>query len=357
MSLEILHIDAGKSWRGGQRQALLLAVGLSESGDRSSIVAQPRGPLAARARAAGIRVLPVEMPSEWSPRAVRQLRGIIRSGAPDLIHAHDARGHGLALLALATLPRASRPPLVVTRRVVFPPRSVRFKYGTRVARLIAISEAVRDSMTAAGIPGDRISVVHSGVPAPRAVTPRDWRRECHWPANCIVCGVVGAMTGEKGVASIAAVAQRLPADAARDTRLVLIGGERGDRSTLGGIEVHRPGFIEEVHEAMAGLDVLWHPSSSEGLGTAVIDAMALAVPPIAYATGGLPELIEHGANGLLVRPGDPASFAAAAAKLIRDGALRSRLAAAGPARSALFDVARMVEGTREAYAKVLAKEP
>lgn len=357
MGRKILHVDAGDSWRGGQRQALLLAYGLRKTGDESVIVAQPRGPLAARARMAGVPVSPLRMPSEWSPSAARQLRLLIRDHAPDVVHAHDARGHALALLALAMLPARERPPLVVTRRVVFRPRSVQLKYGKRVAAFIAISRAVRDSMVAAGIAASRISVVYSGVPSPSVSQRREWRKECHWPANSVICGVVGAMTGEKGVAEITGIARRLPADAGRQARLVLIGGERADRSTIGGIEVHRPGFIDDVHEAMAGLDVLWHPSSSEGLGTAVIDAMALAIPPIAYATGGLPELIEDRVNGVLVPAAHAAEFAAAAASLIRDESVRARLGRAGPARAALFGVERMVEGTRTVYEEVLSGEP
>lgn len=357
MGLKVLHVDAGASWRGGQRQAFLLAQGLAKAGDESLIVAQHHGLLAARARATGIPVSALRMPSEWKPTTVGQLRSLVRRYAPDVVHAHDARGHGIALFALALLPLRERPPLVVTRRVVFPPRSVRLKYGERVRRFIAISHAVRDSMVAAGIDASRISVVYSGVPAPAAATRRDWRRECRWPANSVICGVVGAMTGEKGVAEITAIARRLPADAARDTRLVLIGGKRADRSTMGGIEAHRPGFLDDVHEAMAGLDVLWHPSSSEGLGTAVIDAMALGVPPVAYATGGLPELIESGVNGVLVAPGDAVAFAAAASSLIRDDSLRSNLSSAGPERAAQFGVDRMVDGTRAVYLEVLAREP
>lgn len=356
MPLKVLHVDAGHGWRGGQRQALLLAAGLAKRGDDVVLVAEHRGPLAARARAAGVRVTPMKMATEWNPGSVRQLRASIRAYAPDVVHAHDSRGHGLALLALALLPRRERPPLVVTRRVVFPPRSVRLKYGARVAGFIAISRAVRDSMTAAGVGAERISVVYSGVPAPTVESRRDWRRECHWPANSVLCGVVGAMTSEKGAAAVTAIAARLPADAARHTRLVLIGGDAANRSTMGGIDVHRPGFIEDVHAAMAGLDVLWHPSSSEGLGTAVIDAMALGVPPVAYATGGLPELIDDGVNGLLVPAGNPTSFAAAASRLVRDEALRLRLSAAGPARAALFDVDRMVDGTRAVYQKVVRTE-
>jgi 2-deoxystreptamine N-acetyl-D-glucosaminyltransferase/2-deoxystreptamine glucosyltransferase len=105
---------------------------------------------------------------------------------------------------------------------------------------------------------------------------------------------------------------------------------------------------------MAGLDVLLHPSSAEGLGTAVIDAMALGVPPVAFRVGGLPELIEDGRSGLLVPAGDVAAFAAATDRLVRDEAVRKALAAGGPARAAQFSVDRMVRGTQAVYDAVLA---
>jgi glycosyltransferase involved in cell wall biosynthesis len=115
----------------------------------------------------------------------------------------------------------------------------------------------------------------------------------------------------------------------------------------------RAGFVDEIHAAMAGLDVLWHPSSAEGLGTAVIDAMALGVPPVTFAVGGLPELIEHERSGLLAAAGDARAFAAEAARLLEDPALRLRLAAAGPIRAREFGVERMVDGVMETYRKVL----
>ena len=78
------------------------------------------------------------------------------------------------------------------------------------------------------------------------------------------------------------------------------------------------GSWTKIHAAMAGLDILLHPSSAEGLGTAVIDAMALGIPPIAFRVGGLPELIEDGRSGVLVPAGDIAAFAAATDRLVCD---------------------------------------
>jgi glycosyltransferase involved in cell wall biosynthesis len=120
-----------------------------------------------------------------------------------------------------------------------------------------------------------------------------------------------------------------------------------------GLECFRAGFVDEVHAAMAGLDVLWHPSSAEGLGTAVIDAMALGVAPVAFAVGGLRELIEDGRSGLLVPPADTAAFAHAAARLVESAPLRAVLAARGRERARDFDVRHMVEGTERVYRQVL----
>jgi 2-deoxystreptamine N-acetyl-D-glucosaminyltransferase/2-deoxystreptamine glucosyltransferase len=161
------------------------------------------------------------------------------------------------------------------------------------------------------------------------------------------------MTAEKGIDLLDGIASRLPEGVARRTRLVLLGGASSGATVIGGVSAYRAGFVDEVHAAMAGLDVLWHPATAEGLGTAVIDAMALEVPPIAFRVGGLPELVVDGETGLLVPPGDLHAFAHAAAALVTDPALRTRLGAAGPARAAHFSVSRMVEGTSLVYERVM----
>ncbi len=351
MSLRVLHIDMGKAWRGGQRQVYLLARAQRDAGHEPLIVAPPDSPLLRRARGAGLAVSAVGAAGDWDLRAAGRVAQRLKTWRADVVHAHDARGHAIALAALVGRRRI---PLVVTRRVAFVPRG-RIKYGTRVARFIAISRAVRDALIAGGVDAERVDVVHSGVPTPHADHPRNWRRECGWPDDTVLCGVVGAMTVEKGIGLLDEVARLMPDEERRAARLVLLGGASAGLTTIGGIPSIRAGFVDEVHPAMAGLDVLWHPATSEGLGTAVIDAMALRVPPVAFRVGGLPELIVDGVTGLLVPPGDVRSFASAAAALVRDAGLRARLGAAGPARAEVFSVAHMAEGTSRVYQKVLRR--
>jgi glycosyltransferase involved in cell wall biosynthesis len=209
-------------------------------------------------------------------------------------------------------------------------------------------------MVKAGVPADRIEVVYSGVPAPVVRRPRNWRRERGWPVSSVICGIVGAMTQEKGLDLVSGIARRLPGELFRRTRIVLLGGKGNGGTTISGVESFDAGFVEEIHDAMAGLDVLWHPARSEGLGTAVIDAMALGVPPIAFAVGGLPEVIEDGKSGLLIPAGDVAGFVRAAAALLSDDGLRAMLADGARQRALEFDSKRMIERTAEVYNRVLA---
>ncbi len=349
--LRVVHVDSGTSWRGGQRQAFLLATGLRDRGHEPLLIGVPQSPLVDKARAAGLAVAASTMRADWDVRAAQKIRARVRAWKADLVHAHDARAHALSMLALLG---QNRVPLIVTRRVPFTPRSARLKYGGRIARFIAISHAVRDAMVNGGIDAARIDVVHSGIALPTAVvTPRDWRAERGWTAETVVLGVVGAMTAEKGIDMLESIGAHIQPDARSRTRIVMLGGESSGNLSFAGIPVWRAGFIEDISPAVAGFDLLIHPSRAEGLGTAVLDAMAVGVPPLAFAVGGLTEVIEGGKSGILVPPGDVSAFAAECTRLILDPRLRQRLGKAAAERAQSFDAAEMTKGVEAVYNRVL----
>jgi glycosyltransferase involved in cell wall biosynthesis len=349
--LRVLHLDSGREWRGGQRQVYLLARGQREKGQEPLVVATPGAPLIHHLRSSGIAAAEVRIRGDWDLAAARRVRAVLQTWNADLVHAHDAHAHAIALAALIG---RRTPPLVVTRRVVFVPHG-RLKYGRRVSRFIAVSGAVREALIAGGVDISRIEVVYDGVPRPAVARRRDWRAECQWPRDSVVCGIVGAMSAEKGVAMLGEIRDQLSASSRNRIRLVLLGGKSGSAPSVSDVTACWAGFVDEIHEAMAGLDILLHPASAEGLGTAVIDAVALGVPPVAFRVGGLPEVIEDQRSGLLVPAGDVAAFAAAIDLLVQDEDLRRCLAAAGPARAAEFSVERMVRGTQAVYDSVLAR--
>jgi glycosyltransferase involved in cell wall biosynthesis len=86
------------------------------------------------------------------------------------------------------------------------------------------------------------------------------------------------------------------------------------------------GFHEDVRPAVADFDVLVLPSRQEPYGRSILEAMALGTPVVASRVGGVPEILSHGADALLVPPGDPAALAEALGSLLDDPARRRGLA-------------------------------
>lgn len=101
-----------------------------------------------------------------------------------------------------------------------------------------------------------------------------------------------------------------------------------------------PGWVDPQTRAalLADSDVLLLPSHQEGLPMAVLEGMAAGLAVLTTPVGGIPEVIDDDANGLLVRPGDDAAIAAALQRLTDDPTLRARLGSAAQATSADFDV-------------------
>ena len=353
MPPRILHVDSGGEWRGGQRQLLLLARSLRERGYEPLIVATPGSALVQRLRRSGLATSAVAMRGDWDPVAARRIRALARTWNAEIVHAHDPRAHAVALMALLDRPHI---PLVVTRRVSQPPRGIRRQYASRVARFLAPSRAVRDSLLAAGVGEDRIEVVHPGIPRPAVHQGRDWRAECSWPRDSVLCGVIGSTTRE-GMELLTDIVERLATRARQRARLVLFGGSDTGPVRVAGVDAFQVGFVEDMHPALAGVDLLLHLSSADGLGTAVIDAMALGVPPIAFAASSIPDLIDADRTGVVVPCGDVDAMAAAVTRLVASTSARRFLAARGPGHAARFGVEAMVDRIERAYGAVLGRSP
>jgi glycosyltransferase involved in cell wall biosynthesis len=91
-------------------------------------------------------------------------------------------------------------------------------------------------------------------------------------------------------------------------------------------------------------------SVTEGLGSTVLDAMAMRLAVVGTRAGGIPEAVVHGETGLLVSPADSRALAGAITRLLKDPARRQRMGDKGYARVAgQFSVARFLEGTLQAY--------
>lgn len=149
---------------------------------------------------------------------------------------------------------------------------------------------------------------------------------------------VGHINPYKGVDLLIRAAEELAKSGSIDFRMKLVGGghppavrkyvqETRSRNLDG--KVIFCGIREDVAEMMTAADLFVLPSRIEGLPTALLEAMAVGLPVVAAAVGGIPDVVVHEKNGLLVPPGDPAALAAAVRKLAADKELGRRLAEEG----------------------------
>jgi len=114
--------------------------------------------------------------------------------------------------------------------------------------------------------------------------------------------------------------------------------------------------IEDVPGFLAAADVFLHCSLAEGLGTAVIEALAMKVPTVATAVGGVPDIVENGRTGLLAPAGDPGKAAEAVLELLRNPQRAAELAEnERPEVLGRFSIERLVERTESVYREALSK--
>jgi glycosyltransferase involved in cell wall biosynthesis len=346
---KIAHIDTGKDFRGGQELLLSLARGLRLKDHRQLIVCPVGGPLAKRAAAEHFELAPLGL------SAIGRLRRRLSAERFDIVHAHDGRAQNVSFLASAGLPLRR----VASRQVAFSPRHAlihRWKYTMTCHGIIANSESVRRVLIASGIPAQKIEVIPPGIEIPADLPSASLRARARarwgFSDEDFVIGHAGAFTREKGQ-DVALEAARLLAPKLPHARMLLVGDGPQRRNQTEGIAI-LPGFLDDLSEFYAALDLFIMPSRSEGWGLTALGAMANGLAVIASDVDGLRELVEHGKTGWLVPSDSPSALAEAIDAAALDPGRRSEYGRNGRERAAHFSIERTVERTEQFYTGLLA---
>lgn len=352
--MRILHLDAARTWGGGQNQVRLLMRGLAQHDVEQLCLCPARSSLAGRLAAEGLPVRGVEWQRGFDARALLSVIGT--AGRYDLIHAHDA--HSLQLGLGAALVNGTA--LVAARRVRF--RTRPFKWN-RADRVIAVSEAVREHTVRAGVDERRVVTIHSGIDLGEVAgldAPAPGLREMFGiPADIFLAGTVGTLLEYKHQERIVEAALH----ASRHITWIIIGdGPRREaleamiRDRDFGDRVLLAGELPDARRFLRELDVFVFPSLGEALGTSVLDAMALGVPVVAANDAGPAEILEpvHARTGnTLVTPEDAFAFARAVAAFRESPDMRTTAVDAQLDRVQAFSIDHTVQQTLHVYAEVL----
>ena len=315
-----------------------------------------------------------ELTTSQDLSVLRQLVRLMRQERPHIVHTHTAKAGALGRTAAFL----TGVPVVVhtfhghVLRGYFSPRRtqafVAIERGlARVTtRLIAVSPTVRCDLLdmKIGRP-DRFEVIRLGLDLGPFLDGERFRGELRTELGLApsvpLVGIVGRLVPIKGHALFLDAAARLAA--ASPVHFVIVGdgelrGALEGRVAASGLagRVHFLGWRADLPRIHADLDVVALSSINEGSPVALIEAMAAGRPVVSTAVGGVPDVVVHGAAGLLVPSGDAGALAAAIGSLLDDVGRRASMGSAGRALvHPAYSVPRLLTEIDRLYSAALAQ--
>lgn len=277
-----------------------------------------------------VQHIPLEIGARTRPlddlRTVATLTGLLRSSAQtgtsedaiELVHAHGSRA---ALIGILAARRAGLPSLFTAHNLL-PPMgrfsgTVFRNVANKATMIIAVSEAVANSLVANGVSESHITIISNGID----LLPFD-RYEKAQRAERAKVVAIGRLSPEKGfdllIDAFETVVQMVP-----DATLQ-IAGDGPERTALEARARRSPvadrirllGRLDDTIPLLHSATLVAVPSRQEGQGLVALEAMAARRPVVATAVGGLTETILPNKTGLLVSPESPAALAEALVALL-----------------------------------------
>ncbi len=365
----VLHVINGEHFAGAERVQDLLALNLSQHGYDVGFASLKPGRFGLNRASQSTPLFECNMRGRFDLRPVRKIIQIVREEGYELLHAHTPRSLLIASIAANHLDL----PIVYhvhsptsrdsTRWLTNQVNHTLEKWSARkVSQLITVSPTLTDHMLSCGYEAERLTCVLNGVPTLSAGSPGARIRRT--PVEPLIVGMVALFRPRKGTEVLLDALAMLRSQG-HNIRLEAIGPfetpeyeaslhERADRLGLNQ-SVHWAGFTDDVHSALARVDVLALPSLfGEGLPMVVLEAMAAGLPVVASRCEGTSIAIHHRQTGLLVDPNSVSQLAGALSE-IATGEIHypSMSLAARELHEAKFSAEAMAEQVAKVYDSVL----
>lgn len=353
--VKVLHVHTLPVISGSGLNTFLSMRGQRDAGFHVELACLPGGSLVELIERAGMHVQPIRHFRQpvhlWHDLwAVVELWRLCRRERYAIVHTHNSKAGFIGRLAA----RWAGVPIIIhtVHGFAFHEREPwwRRRLFITLERLAArwcdqfimISQPLIEwAVTARIASRDRMVKIYSGIELDQFQRPVDVpaiRAVWDWPNDSLIIGEVAKLWPGKGHDTLLHAFASIRREHPR-ARLVLI-GEGSERASLERLahqlgvaaEVRFLGFRSDVAAVTHALDIAVLPSLFEGMGRAVLEAMACGKPVVASRVGGLVELVEHGVTGLLIPPSDAAALAAALKRLLSDEALRVTMGQAAQQR-------------------------
>jgi glycosyltransferase involved in cell wall biosynthesis len=341
-----------------------MLAGLARVGTDVLLILFHDGELAAQVRALGAQAMVLPGDNLKIFDTVKRLATVLEERTIRVVHLHGYKASVLCALARRRYPFA----IVKTEHGLPEPMAGNptRAWRDRIYRALEAFTTRADAASVCYVTRDLKAYYerrHAGLRAtviPNGVEPMDrarYPRPHELRADRFNALIVGRLDLVKGHHLAIAALEDLPADVH-----VCIAGdgplrnELQERAARHGVaeRVHLLGFRRNIYDYIAHCDALLMPSLHEGLPYTLLEAMALGVPIVASRVGGLAEVLEDGADAILVEPNRPAELAHAVARLKSDASLGARLGARAQAvQRASYSLEAMADRYLDVYREAL----
>lgn len=328
--LRIAHVLSSFGMGGQERMAAELSRAQRDAGHSVvavSLAGDADGPIRATFRAAGVHTLVEKKGPGLDLSLPIRLALRLRLERVDVVHTHNPH----ALVYGAPASKLAGAAAVHTKHGINPDRPRRVWLRRAAGALVDAYAVVTPALAAVARKNRecdpaRLSVVPNGIDvtvfAPSAEGRHRTRAELQIPTEASVVGTVGRLAPEKDQALL--VRAMLPL--LGPMRHLVIVGDGPEREALAALirssgrerYVHMTGARDDVALLLPAFDVFALPSRTEGLPLVLLEAMSTELVVVASAVGGIPDLVEHGATGFLIAPGECAPLTARIASLFDD---------------------------------------
>lgn len=382
----ILQVASGTSIYGGEKILLSLSNYLRERGYRVIILSPGEGELAKLSRKLGYKVTVISLKKTYNFMAMIRLAHFLKREKVDLVHSHGLLVNIISRLAsflsgcktvntIHVIQHLSNGSNSLYRKIKNIYYRILDNFTARFCqKVMAVSKAVEGDLIRQGLGREKVVTIPNGLSIGRPKGLEEGGSFIKKDKAVLsqfglgesdrVVGLVGRIVPLKGHDDFISAA-RILAPGYPGIKFLIVGEElvRGgryskflkERVKKEGLEerVIFTGFLKSTKEIMANFDILTLVSWEEPFGLVILEAMSMGVPVIATHSGGVPEIIRDGENGLLIPPRSPEALSQAILKILDDRTLAGRLAESGLKTVKNYTVDKMARAIENIYHEVL----
>ena len=345
--IKVLHIDSQKEWGGGQQQAVYLYEAMRAKEYKTMFACLPNSKLSSYFKKHNIPLFKINMFGEIDFISAFKIASFCKKNDYNVLCLHSAGAHSIGLMAKVFYPKLI---IIGIRRVEFKIKSnflsqIKYK-SSLVNSIVCISNGIKRVMLKSGISEDKLKVIHDGINIKKFTNNKAapyLKIDLKIPENEIVVGTIATLEGTKDYPNLLNAA-KIVCEKRKNITFVAVGdGKKREELT----ELHNNlnlgnkfkfvGYQNNVSKYLFLFDIFVLASKKEGLGTSILDAQSVGLPIVATNAGGIPEVVKHNKNGILVNSENSNELAEAIISLVDSKTKREQLGKNGMESVRNFD--------------------